>query len=505
MGSMTDYVRCDNGGGYNISVGCPCPEQNALRYTDPSSLIPSGVSNIQITFGSIILSWDAPVSKNGPFTYEVTAYLNGVAQKTVVTSQTTYRFTDSELDAWKPYTFAIVALNSSGKGPVEATKDAVLMPPSDLGNILSGKTSSSSSDVPGCLKYLLNNSLIAVLRSIANKNLGPTRGSRLAYIWSASVAQAWNWVSLSSPVDGAPEGVEGFVDDWNWTSAKCSAPFSDGDSDKIIWLCEAINVITSRVIGAAYVSGFSCDATGIARVKLTGEWDTWLSHWNTWYDDRALDGSVSAGTTLPVDSANWGKTIVVDGTTVNDISGFPAPREWTRLTVQGKKQGYLTWNWESVRSTFLTVGDETSIRGSVQPLTGSQRDAEIDTVLNMSRSLTDMQKMMAEFWAGGPGTVSPPCMFIWMWKEYIRGLSGISADKIIYSLLDLCVHLFEGGRVTWMLKKQHMEARPIQEIRRRYNGADIVSWNGSIKGDQWVPYQEDNFVTPPFADFPSGH
>jgi hypothetical protein len=26
-----------------------------------------------------------------------------------------------------------------------------------------------------------------------------------------------------------------------------------------------------------------------------------------------------------------------------------------------------------------------------------------------------------------------------------------------------------------------------------------------IDGGLWVPYQEDNFVTPPFADFPSGH
>jgi len=50
-----------------------------------------------------------------------------------------------------------------------------------------------------------------------------------------------------------------------------------------------------------------------------------------------------------------------------------------------------------------------------------------------------------------------------------------------------------------------MEARPIQEIRRRYAGQSIVSWNGVIDGAQWIPYQMANFVTPPFADFPSGH
>ena len=50
-----------------------------------------------------------------------------------------------------------------------------------------------------------------------------------------------------------------------------------------------------------------------------------------------------------------------------------------------------------------------------------------------------------------------------------------------------------------------MEARPIQEIRRRYAGQMIQSWNGMVDGVQWIPYQEANFVTPPFADFPSGH
>ena len=65
--------------------------------------------------------------------------------------------------------------------------------------------------------------------------------------------------------------------------------------------------------------------------------------------------------------------------------------------------------------------------------------------------------------------------------------------------------MFEGGRVTWRLKSVYMEDRPIQEIRRRYAGQAIQSWNGTVDGAQWVPYQDANFVTPAFADFPSGH
>jgi hypothetical protein len=96
-------------------------------------------------------------------------------------------------------------------------------------------------------------------------------------------------------------------------------------------------------------------------------------------------------------------------------------------------------------------------------------------------------------------------MYVWLCKEYMRVIDGVTCNKMIYSLLDLCIHLFEGSRVTWMLKKEFMEARPIQEIRRRYAEQDIQSWNGVVKGDQWIPYQEADFVTPPFGDFPSGH
>ena len=93
-------------------------------------------------------------------------------------------------------------------------------------------------------------------------------------------------------------------------------------------------------------------------------------------------------------------------------------------------------------------------------------------------------------------------MFKWLWKEYIRILPTITCLNIIFSLQDLAIHLFEGARVTWRLKTAYMEDRPIQEIRRRFTGQSVVSWNGTVDGAQWIPYQERNFVTPPFADFP---
>ncbi len=40
----------------------------------------------------------------------------------------------------------------------------------------------------------------------------------------------------------------------------------------------------------------------------------------------------------------------------------------------------------------------------------------------------------------------------------------------------------------------------------QHRGEAITLYDGtSTTGEHWVPYQETNFVTPPFADFPSGH
>jgi hypothetical protein len=95
-------------------------------------------------------------------------------------------------------------------------------------------------------------------------------------------------------------------------------------------------------------------------------------------------------------------------------------------------------------------------------------------------------------------------MGIWLWKEYVRSI-GVNSGTLIYSLLDLSIHMFEVGRVIWRLKSVYLQARPVQEIRRRYTGQQIQSWNGLIDGAQWLPFQKVSFVTPPFADFSSGH
>ena len=494
-GHMTEYTRYPTCVG--ISPGCPCPELNASLVSGNVPSIPGPISGITFTVGSIIVSWVAPTIGDGPFTYLVTPYLNGVAQSPVTTGETSYRFTN--LQEWQPYTFTVCAMNGGGQGPIIPSSSYFLAPPNGLSVIMNGGT---GVDIVPSLKYVLNAGIDSMIQYAASSNLGPTKGSRMMYVWSASVVQAWNWVR-------AEKRIVGTHDTWNWDN-KLTSPLSDDDT--VIWLCSVIDYITPYFITSGYKSIYNCPAVTVARVKTAGDWNTWVANWQTWYNYRVGDNSMSPiaiGQPTSEQNVNSSNPIIIDGTTVNNINGFPGPQKWAALWLKGAgaaaPQKYMTYGWDNVTSTCLTEPQEQAIQDNHKPLSGVARDTEVDDVLNITANLTDAEKCCAEFWAGGPYTMSPPLMFIWFWKEYMRIHTFSDNQDILYSLLDLTIHLFEGGRVTWRLKSANMEDRPIQEIRRRYAGTQIASWNGLVDGAQWIPYQTANFVTPPFADFPSGH
>lgn len=351
------------------------------------------------------------------------------------------------------------------------------------------------------IPQVIANALEDLLVYIAQQNLGPTKSSRYLYLWFFTISSAWSWVRTSSDVR-----IQGQHDGWNW-----SQHYPINDMYVYDWFVYAVNTIMPFFVpGSAKDYDVLHKAEyDIETVKREGNWTTWYSRWQQWFTDRQQnDGAIQAAA-VPSDSElpNTTSTLVVADSSI-DPNTFAQPKKWTPLNVQNKRQKYLTYNWGTVRSSCLTAAAESQIEQIATtffPTTDQERNTEIQNIVSITQTLTDEQKMIAEFWAGGPGTVSPPCMFAWIWKETVLATSP-SATKTIYSGLDLAIHLFEGARVTWALKKLYMQARPIQDIRRLYRGQTLTSWNGSqIQGEAWTPYQETNFVSPPFADFPSGH
>ena len=302
-GSVTQYTRYPTCIG--ISPGCPCPELNASLSTYPYiPAIPGAVSGITFTIGSIIVSWIPPTG--GPFQYQVTPYINGVAQKSITTSKTTYKFT--KLQEGKPYTFTVCAMNAGGQGPIVPSTSYIIAPPDSLSKIMSGE---NVADVNAALTYVMNDGLNKVLQYSAKINIGPTKGSRFVYVWAASVAQAWNWVRSTSLLTGTH-------DNWNWDTHN---PLSESES--IIWLCSAIDYI-APLLGITDKSIYDCPVDLVASVKSKGNWDGWHSAHQEWFQRRSADNNATTGSAQPDASqnVNFGKPLIVDGVTINDPVNF---------------------------------------------------------------------------------------------------------------------------------------------------------------------------------------
>jgi hypothetical protein len=342
-------------------------------------------------------------------------------------------------------------------------------------------------------------------------SLPPTRSARLSYLWFFTVASGYSWITSTGSITGTKDG-------WNWDTKNI---LSD-DTSIFVWMTQILVNTMSNFIPSYNItmllererSNYNWTTQQhqdkIEQVKSEGNFSLWLSRWQTWYTSRQADGSVAAAVAATNAQLPNGAT-VLDVTTFQDFTNatnYPEPRKWTPLLVGGVKRNFLTYGWGDVTSTCLSAGDETSIKSVANASflgTTPARDTEIDSLLSIANTLTDTQKAIAEFWAGGPLTVSPPCMMIWFWKKYIE-VTTPDIHIMIYSGLELAINIFEGSRLTWALKRENMEARPIQEIRRRYTGQSVKNYDGTtIDGKLWVPYQETNFVTPPFPDFPSGH
>ena len=359
----------------------------------------------------------------------------------------------------------------------------------------------------------------AMLRYGATNNLGPTKCSRINYLWFLTVVSGYNWISGTSPIAGVKDG-------WDWT---VHHPLT---TDRSVFLF--MNHLLVDIM-PVFVPGYDASTllakereiynmtpeeqtTESETVRTSGNYAEWHAIWTLWYANRQADGSATAGSYVPTtapDLPNGNTTLTVWDTT-QDPSTFADPTKWTplQLTSGGPRKNYYTWKWHDVATTCISPAEDIAITAAADaecPRDPVARKADIQALLNITNTLSthEDRKMLAEFWAAGPFTISPPGMFIWFWKEYMLATKTAHTqgfNMFFYSGLDLAIHLFEAGRMVWGLKKSNMQARPIQEVRTMFRADPITQYDGTVStGQYWKPYQDPTFVTPPFADFPSGH
>lgn len=187
-------------------------------------------------------------------------------------------------------------------------------------------------------------------------------------------------------------------------------------------------------------------------------------------------------------------------------------------------QTFTTPHWGNVTPFALSSGDQ--LRPPPPPYPGSQEmytdsrgvtgtndkiyKLHVAEVLNISANLTDEQKVIAEYWADGPRSETPPGH----WNALAHGISErdrhtVDEDAKFYLALNAA--LFDAGIATWDAKRHYDYIRPISAIQHEYAGEMVEAWGGPnegtqiISGEDWQPYQQADFVTPPFAEYVSGH
>jgi hypothetical protein len=217
---------------------------------------------------------------------------------------------------------------------------------------------------------------------------------------------------------------------------------------------------------------------------------------------RHGDGSNQLGDLAPGAYEDWSGY-----RPVNPPDRLVDPNRWQPLRQpDGTAQRFLAPHWGLVAPFGLHVGWELRPRRGPRrhPGPGYRRQAE--QVLADSANLTDEHKAIAEYWADGPGSETPPGHWCLLAQQVsARDGHGLDQDVVLFFALGGALH--DAAVAAWDTKRAFDSVRPQSAIRFLFAGEKVCAWGGPgqgttlIKGEDWQPY----LPTPPFAEYVSGH
>jgi hypothetical protein len=134
------------------------------------------------------------------------------------------------------------------------------------------------------------------------------------------------------------------------------------------------------------------------------------------------------------------------------------------------------------------LGRGSRFRPGPPPAPSSRRyAAEVREVYAVSRSLTAEQRRIADFWADGPGTVTPPGHWNQVALDLVRRARLTTAQAArVFAVLNTAQA--DAFIACWDAKFTYWSERPVTAIRRELD-------------PDWLPY----IATPPFPSYVSGH
>jgi membrane-associated phospholipid phosphatase len=182
---------------------------------------------------------------------------------------------------------------------------------------------------------------------------------------------------------------------------------------------------------------------------------------------------------------------------------------WQPLMVNGIPQRWLLPQWAMVTPFALTSAaqfrDVVLAQGPARyPSPGYWKQA-LD-VVDLSAHLGDREKVIAEYWADGSSTVTPPGHWV-VFAQHVSQRDHHSLDQDVKLFFILANALMDAGIAAWDAKRCTDLIRPITVVRALLSTREIQAWAGPGLGVRTV-YGKDfrtYLPTPPFASYVSGH
>ncbi len=214
-----------------------------------------------------------------------------------------------------------------------------------------------------------------------------------------------------------------------------------------------------------------------------------------YYNERNKDGWKESNKQIPLQNTNY-----INVSEPCYPSEFVNMKEWCPLI----NQRMLGSQWGKVKGVISNKDKEDINKYLEHEFSLVDLKSECKKVLEQSLDLDDEKKIIAEFWAGIGGSVTPPGFFNMFLYGYFVSNPKPNLIQLEY-FYKLSSGLFEASIIAWGAKYTYLQCRPIQSIRLNYPGIPIDYYFGETTTDLWKPYQETRLWTPPFPDFISGH
>ena len=135
---------------------------------------------------------------------------------------------------------------------------------------------------------------------------------------------------------------------------------------------------------------------------------------------------------------------------------------------------------------------------------------QVREILTYSALLTDVQKVIAEYWADGPNSELPPGHWA-LFSQFVSRRDSHGVDEDVKMFFAVSGAVLDAAIVAWDAKRAFDYVRPVTAVHFLYSGQLVPAWAGPglgtqmILGETWQPYQAPTVVTPPFAEYVSGH